>query len=133
MASDLRKKTQEAMDLLRESVAGCQLALLIDRETGLALCKSTVNVVPQNRLEQLSAAAQRELAGSLIAALPQQGTEDGILTALYVGKDEVVAVLKSLRSEDDALVCQFTDLPNRSDLIDAAEAVFSVSVEAEAA
>jgi hypothetical protein len=133
MASDLRKKTQEAMDVLRDDVDSCQMAMLIDRDTGLVLAKSSASVVPQNKLDQLANSAQTELAGPLLNALTVETKGDEIVTALYVGKDEVIAVVKSLRSNDDALVCQFTAMPNRSALTDAATAVFSITTQAEAA
>ena len=133
MASELRKKTQDAIDGMREDVAGCELAMLIDRDTGLVLAKSSEKAVPQNRLDQLSASARTELSGSLVTALSDLTSDGDIFTALYVGKKEVVAVVSSVNHREDALVCEFSDIPVRADLLKAASTVFNISDAAEAA
>jgi len=133
MASELRIKTQEAVDNVRDLVDGCDLAMLIDRETGLVLCKSSQGTVPQDQLDKLAGSAQTELNGTLATALTNSASEGDVLSSFNVGKDKVIVVLKSQGLSEDALVCQFTKLPNRSDLQDAAEAIFTLSTEVEAA
>jgi len=69
MASDLRVKTQNAIDALREANKNCSLAMLIDGDTGLVLCKSSQSVIPQDELDELAASTQTQ-RGNLIAGLP---------------------------------------------------------------
>jgi len=132
MASELRKKTQEAIDTVRETFGGCELAMLIDCETSLVLVKSSQSSVPQDQLDRLAVSAQSDLEGNLATALTNSANEGDILSAVNVEKDKIVAMLR-LQGSDDALVCQFANLPNRTDLQDAAKQIFDLSIEGEAA
>lgn len=133
MASELRQKTQEAVDKLRERINGCNLAILIDPETNLVLCKSSEKSVSQDQLDLLADSAQLEVKGALASALKNNAADEDLLTAFNIGKHTIVAVIKSLGKNEDMLVCQFKIMPNRSDLRDAAEYVFNLSTDVEAA
>ena len=58
---NLRKKTREAIDSLHERLKECQIAMLIDQETGLVLCKSAASPSSQTLVEQVANDALAEL------------------------------------------------------------------------
>ncbi len=133
MASELRQKIQEAADKLRDRVDGCDLVILIDPETNLVLCKSSEKPVSQDQLDRLADSALVELDGPLASALTSNAAGKDSLTSFNIGKQSILAVIKSQGSTEDMLVCQFKTMPNRSDLRDAAGQIFNLSTDVEAA
>lgn len=133
MASDLRKKTQDAIDALCDSNEGCELAMLIDGETGLVLCKSSDAAVPQNKLEDMAANAQSERKSALVSAMIASSDNANLLSSVRMKNDAVTAVVTPAGENDDSLVCQFNAMPNRLALFDSARAVFDLTSEAEVA
>lgn len=133
MASELKRKTQEAIEGLRERVSGCDLAMLVDRETGLVLSKSCETTVSQNHLETLANTARADLDSMLSSSVIDLGENAALLSTSRIGKAGVTVVLRSVLSEDEALVCRFAAMPDRADLSLAANAVFEISLDAEAA
>lgn len=135
MTSNLKQKTQEAIDTMRELVDGCDLVMLVDRETGLILSKSSAKPLAQNHLEQIAATALADLRDPLAAAVPGQQGAAGLVALTRMHKDDIVVALRTSNDNqsEDALVCQFTDKPDRRDMIDAAGDVFALSASAEAA
>ena len=133
MASKLREKTQAAVDKLRNDVEGCDLAILVDPETNLVLCKSSGKSISQDQLDRLADSARLDLEGALAKALVTDAADGDLLAAYNIEKNTVVAVLNSQGSSDDVLVCQFANMPDRSDLHAAAELVFNLSTDVEAA
>lgn len=133
MASELRQKIQEAVDELRDHFEGCDLVILIDPETNLVLCKSSEKPVSQDQLDKLADSALAELDDPLASALTSNAAAEASLTSFNIGKQSILAVIKSQGSAEDMLVCQFKTMPNRSDLRNAAEQVFNLSNDVEAA
>jgi hypothetical protein len=133
MASELKRKTQEAIEGLRERVSDCDLAMLVDRETGLILSKSTETTVSQNLLETIANTARGDLDSMLSNSVSDLSENAALLSVSRVEKSGVTVVFRSLLSADEALVCRFTSPPDRAELSISANAVFEVSLETEAA
>lgn len=133
MASNLKQRTQEAIDALQSGVDGCTLAMLIDGETGLVLSKTSDTVVPQDQLDELATTLSHDLNGPLATAFSADASSADLLTGVRIGKDSIVVALRKSQSGQDALICQFNTHPNRSDLSAAANAVFDLTTEGEAA
>ena len=133
MASELRIKTQAAIDALREANTACSLALLIDGDTGLVLCKSSDAVVSQNELDELATAAQTRRKSPLTDGITEVSKEPKFLSSFQIEKDSITTVISPVQNSDDALICQFDKMPNRATLLDSARAIFNLTNDAEAA
>jgi len=133
MASELRKKTQTAIDALRESNETCSLALLIDGDTGLVLCKSSDAVIPQNKLDDLATGAQDQRKNSLALAMTESASNPDLMSWIQIEKDSITAVIRRGQDSDDALICQFKDMPDRTALLNSARTIFDLATDAEAA
>ncbi len=133
MALSLRQRTQNAIDGLRTTVGGCEFAMLVDLETGLVLAKSSEVNISHDRLEHLATSAVTELNGALASSLPALVAGGDMLTLFYVGKEEIIGVVKSVHTNEEALVCAFAKMPDQADLARASAGIFNVATEAEAA
>ena len=133
MASNLKIRTQEAIDALRSNVDGCTLAMLVDGETGLVLCKTSDTVVSQDQLDDLATAASTDLNGPLAIALSDNASSTDLLTGMRIGKESTIVALRASQPGQDALICQFDSPPNQSNLSAAARTVFDLTTEGEAA
>ncbi len=133
MASELRKKTQTAIDALRDANDACSLAMLIDGDTGLVLCKSSDSVVPQNELDELASGAQDQRNNSLAAAMIEESTNASLLSWVQIEKDSITAVISPAQGNDDRLICLFNAMPDRSTLLGSARTIFDLTTDVEAA
>lgn len=133
MASNLREKTQTAVDDLRGSVEGCNLAMLIDPETGLVLCKSSDAAVSQDRLNSVASSAQSALRSSLLNAKGDVSPTATLVSVSQIGKTATTVTLQPIPSHDEALVCRFDGTPDQDALSAAARSVFSITSGTEAA
>jgi len=133
MASELRQKIQTAIDKLRTENSSCSLALLIDGDTGLVLCKSSDAIVPQNALDALAENAQAKHKNSLVDAMTEASSESKLSSWVQVEKESVTAIIRPTQESDDALICQFDTMPDRSALFGSAREVFDLTTDAEAA
>jgi len=133
MLAELRKKTQETIDTMRELVDGCQLVMLVDQETGLVLCQSAAVSVSYDQLEYLAEGARKYLKSALVTALSGIDKDTECLVVTRFGASGVTAVIQNLECRDEVLVCQCESMPSRTDLMDAANEVFELSSTAEAA
>jgi len=133
MASELRKKTQTAIDALRDANDACSLAMLIDGDTGLVLCKSSDSVVPQNELDELASGAQDQRNNSLAAAMIEESTNASLLSWVQIEKDSITAVISPAQDNDDRLICLFNAMPDRSTLLGSARTIFDLTTDVEAA
>lgn len=133
MASELRIKTQTALDALRDANDTCSLALLIDGDTGLVLCKSSDAVVPQNELDELATNARGQRKNALTKAIVEVSTDPDFLSSIQIEKDSITAVINPVQNSDDALICQFDRMPDRATLLDSVRAIFDLTSDVEAA
>lgn len=132
MASELREKTQKAIDALREANSTCSLAMLVDGDTGLVLCKSSDAVVPQNELDELASGAQQQRGNALHSAMIDTTTDASLFSWTQVTKESITTAITSVGSGDETLICQFESAPDRPTLHKSASAVFDLSSDAEA-
>lgn len=132
-SSDLRKKTQQAVDGLRSGIEGCTLVMLIDQETGLVLCQSSAAAVSQDRLDAVATDGQTALRSSLLKAKDELSPDATLVSVSKIGKSDMTITLQPIPASDEALVCRFDTAPNRTDLSAAARTVFAVTSETEAA
>lgn len=133
MASELRVKTQNAIDELRNANEACSLALLIDGDTGLVLCKSSDATVSQNELDDLAADAQKQRKDSLLKSMTEASAKPSFLSSIQIEKKSITAVMAPAAGGDDTLICQFDSMPDRTALFNSARAIFDLTNDAEAA
>jgi len=130
---NLRKKTREAIDSLHERLKECQIAMLIDQETGLVLCKSAASPSSQTLVEQVANDALAELRSQSAQSFHASVDEPQLLSLTRVAKTAVTVIIQDLRSEEDALVLVFNKQPNRAYLMDVAAEIFELPISMEAA
>ena len=133
MASELRIKTQNAIDALREANNACSLAMLIDGDTGLVLCKSSETVIPQNQLDELATGSQDKRKNALALALIEASSNSEYLSWIQIEKDTITTVISPAQESEDTLICQFSDMPDRAALLTSARTIFDLTSVSEAA
>ncbi len=133
MASDLRVKTQNAIDALREANKNCSLAMLIDGDTGLVLCKSSQSVIPQDELDELAASTQTQRGNLIASAMVDMSSKARSMSWSQFDKTAVTTVVSSVGANQDTLVCRFDSAPDRSALFESAQTIFDLTSDAEAA
>ena len=133
MAPDLKQKMQIAIDDLRATNESCSLALLVDGDTGLVLCKSSDAIVPQEKLDELATSARDRRKNLLTIAMIESSSNPDFMSWVQVHKDAITAVVSPANDYDDALICQFSDMPSRSVLLDTARDALTMINDAEAA
>lgn len=133
MHSELKKKTQESIEAIHALFEDCDLAMLVDQETGLVLSKSAAAPISQSVLETLAGEAQSQLSGKLAQGIANSVKAPEILSVSQYSKAGVLVILQDLRNSEDALVCRFKTSPKRSDLVAMANDIFKLSSSAEVA
>jgi len=130
---NLRKKTREMIDALHARLKDCQLAMLIDQETGLVLCKSAASPSSQTMVEQIATDALAELKLQSARSFHKSADEPELLSVTRVAKSAVTVIVQDLKSNDDALVLVFKKQPNRAYLMEVAAEIFQLPTSMEAA
>ncbi len=133
MSSDIRRKIQSAIDTLRNTVTGCEIAMLVDRDTGLVLSKSNTGTVPQDYLDRLVSQAQDMLDDSLPEGFCEPHEKDATLCIYRYGAKKMTAVVTSGNPAGDIVVCEFAERPEQSGILTATEALFELTCEDKAA
>ena len=122
MANESRQKTQAAVDALRDSVAGCDLAMVADVETGLVLCTDGASAQPHDVLERLSDAVRADLSAPWVEAM---ATGDKTVSVARIDADGHTVALRPAGGEE-IVICRCSTTPDREALDRAASAVFDV-------
>jgi len=131
--SNLRTKTQDMVDALHERLKDCRLAMLIDQETGLVLCKSSASPGSQNQIEQIAEEALAEIRASSATGFRASASLPELLLITRIRKADVLVFLQDLCRGEDALVCQFNSQPNRTYLMEVASEIFGLPTIMEVA
>jgi len=133
MASELRIKMQDAVGGLRESVPGCDLAVLIDPATGLVLCQSSETQVSQDRLDAVARDGKRALDNGLVNAHADIAPDATLVSVMDIGRTGSTVTLVAVPSREEALVCRFSDVPDDAGMTEEAKKVFAIVAGPEAA
>ncbi len=122
MASESRQKTQDAVNALRDSIENCDLAMLIDSDTGLVLCIDSETTLPHDVLERIADTAKVDAGSPLAKAMADDGAP---LSVSKIDADGWTVALKA-SAGDEFLVCRCATAPDRTALDAAAQVVFDV-------
>ena len=130
---ELRKKTRDAIDALHGRLKECQLAMLIDQETGLVLCKSSASPTSQTKVEQIAADALSEINVPSAVSFQKSVEAPELVSITRLQQSLVMVIIQDLRKKEDALVCLFKKQPNRAYLMEVASEIFNLPSTMEAA